>query len=74
MEEVILDVGELELSAGDVGDIHVVGGWAKLLELLSGEDIDGDQVNLRVTVLSGLGGAHFDDLARTLLNDDVPVG
>lgn len=51
-----------------------MGGWAKLLELLSGEDIDGDQVNLRVTVLSGLGGAHFDDLARTLLNDDVPVG
>lgn len=67
-------MGELIFSAGDVGDIHVVGGWAKLLELLSGEDINGDQVDFCVTVLSGLGGAHFNDLTRTLLNDDVPVG
>lgn len=27
--------------------------------------IDGDQVNLCVTVLTGLGGGHVDDLART---------
>lgn len=67
-------MGELEFSAGDVGDIHVVGGWAELLELLSGKDIDGDQVDFCVTVLSGLGGAHFNDLTRTPLNDDVPVG
>lgn len=51
-----------------------MGGRAKLLELLSCKDIDGDQVNFRVTVLSGLRGAHINDLARALLNNDVPVG
>lgn len=74
MEEVILDMRELEFSASDVGDVHIVGGWAKLLHFLSGEDVDGDQVNLCVTVLPGFGGAHFDDLARALFNDDVSVG
>lgn len=48
-----------------------MGGRAQLLELLSGEDVDGDQVDLGVSVLSGLGGGHVDDLARTSLNHDV---
>lgn len=61
------------LLATDVGDVHVVGGGAKLFELLGGEDVDGDQVNLGVTVLASLGGGHLDDLARAVLDDDEAV-
>jgi hypothetical protein len=61
------------LLAADVGDVHVVSGGAELFKLLGGEDVDGDQVDLGVTVLAGLGGGHFDDLARAVLDDDETV-
>ena len=64
---------ELVLLTGDVGDVHVVGGGRQILELLASEDIEGDQVDLGVTVLASLGGGHLDDLARTALDDDVTV-
>ena len=54
---------ELVFVPEDVGDIHVVGGGAKFLKLLASEDVDGDQVDLGVTVLASLGGGHVDDLA-----------
>lgn len=73
VEEIVVDVRELVLSASDVGHVHVVGGGAEILELLSGEDVDGDQVDLGVSVLSSLGGAHLDNLARAALDDDVSV-
>lgn len=56
-----------------VGHIHVVGGGREILHLLAGEDIDGDQVDLGVTVLASLGGGHLDDLAGATLDDDVAV-
>lgn len=56
---------------GDVGNVHVVGGRGEIFQLLVGEDVDGDQVDLGVTVLAGLRGRHVDDLARTALDDDV---
>ena len=59
--------------ASDVGNIHVVGGRAEIFELLAGEDIDSDKMDLGVTVLASLGGAHFDDLARAALDDDETV-
>ena len=46
---------------------------AKFFELLASEDVDGDQVDLGVTVLAGLGGGHFDNLAWAVLNADVSV-
>lgn len=64
---------KLVLLAGDVGNVHVVGGGRQLLKLLASEDVDGDQVDLGVTVLAGLGGGHVDDLARAVLDDDVTV-
>lgn len=64
---------ELVLLSADVGDIHVVGGRAELLELLASEDVDGNQVDLGVTVLASLGGRHVDNLARAVLDNDVPV-
>lgn len=57
----------------DVGNVHVVGGGGEILQLLAGEDVDGDQVDLGVTVLSSLGGRHVDNLARAVLDDDVTV-
>lgn len=59
---------ELVLLATDVRDIHVVGGRRQVLQLLAGEDVNGDQVNLCVTVLAGLGGGHVDDLAWAVLD------
>jgi hypothetical protein len=64
---------ELEFLAGDDGDVHVVGGRRQIFQLLVGEDVEGDQVNLGVTVLASLGGGHFDDLARATLDHDVAV-
>lgn len=50
-----------------------MGGGAQLLKLLAGEDVDGDQVDLGVTVLASLGGGHVDDLARAVLDADEAV-
>lgn len=50
-----------------------MGGGRQILELLAGEDIDGDQVDLGVTVLASLGGRHVDDLAGAALDHDVTV-
>lgn len=64
---------KLVLAAGDVGDVHVVGGGGEIFVLLAGEDIDGDEMDLGVTVLASLGGRHVDDLAGTALDDDETV-
>ena len=50
-----------------------MGGRRQIFELLAGEDVDGSQMDLGVTVLASLGGAHFDDLAWTTLDDNVTV-
>ena len=50
-----------------------MGGWRQVFQLLAGEDVDGDDVDLGVAVLAGLGRGHFHNLARTALDDDVPV-
>jgi hypothetical protein len=64
---------ELVLLAADIGDVHVVGGRAEFFQLLVGEDVDGDQVDLGVAVLASLGGGHFDNLAGAVLDDDKTV-
>lgn len=64
---------ELVFATGDVGDVHVVGGGGEIFQLLVGEDVDGDDVDLGVTVLASLGGRHFNDLAGTTLDDNVTV-
>lgn len=50
-----------------------MGGRAQLLELLASEDVDGDQVDLGVTVLASLGGGHVNDLARAILDANEAV-
>lgn len=50
-----------------------MGGGGQIFKLLAGEDVESDQVNLGVTVLSGLGGGHIDNLARAALDDNVTV-
>lgn len=58
----VVDGHQQVLTTLDDWNIHVVGGWADIFKLLSGENVDGDHVDLSVTVLSGLRGRHFDDL------------
>lgn len=69
----VRDAYELVFLAADVGNVHVVGGRAKIFQLLASEDIDGDEMDLSVTVLASLRGGHFDDLARAVLDDDETV-
>jgi len=64
---------ELIFLTADIGDIHVVGGRAKILVLLLGEDVKSDQMDLGVSVLASLGGGHVDNLARAVLDDDEAV-
>ena len=64
---------QLVLSAGDVGDVHVVSRGGEILVLLVGENVGSDKMDLGVTVLSSLGGGHVDDLARAALDDDETV-
>ena len=54
---------KLVLLTTDVRNIHIVGRRGQILQLLAREQVDGDQVDLGVTVLAGLGGRHVDDLA-----------
>lgn len=64
---------ELVFLAADVGNVHVVGGWAEILELLASKDVNGNEMDLGVTVLARLGGGHVDDLARAALDHDEAV-
>ena len=64
---------QLIFTTNDVGDLHVVGGWGQILQLLAGENVEGSQVNLSVTVLASLGGGHIDDLAWATLDDNESV-
>jgi hypothetical protein len=57
----------------DIGDVHVVSRWAKFFEFLAGEDVDSNQMDLCVTVLSSLGGGHVDNLARAVLDHNESV-
>lgn len=72
-KETVINVDELELLSLDVGDLHVVGGGREILELLAGEDISGNEMDLGVTVLTGLGGRHIDNLAGSSLDNNVTV-
>ncbi len=64
---------ELVFLTDDVGHIHVVGGGAKIFELLAGEDVNGDEMDLSVTVLASLRGAHLDNFAGAALDDHKAI-
>lgn len=64
---------QLVLATRDVGDVHVVSRGRKILVLLASEDVGSNEMDLGVTVLSGLGGGHVDDLARAVLDHDETV-
>jgi len=67
-EEVVLHADELVVLALHVGHFHVVGGWADIFKFLSGEDVEGDHVDLGVAVLTSLGGGHLNNLAWPVLD------
>lgn len=48
-------------------------GGREILKLLSGEDVNGGEMDLGVAVLSGLGSGHVDNLAGTALDDYVSI-
>ena len=50
-----------------------MGGGAKFFEFLAGEDVDSNQMNLCVTVLSSLRSRHINDLAGAVLDNDESV-
>ena len=50
-----------------------MGGGAEFFKLLASEDIDGDEMDLGVTMLASLGGGHVDNLARAVLDNNEAV-
>jgi hypothetical protein len=72
-EETVVNVKQLVLTARDVGNVHVVSRRRQILVLLAVEDVGSNEMDLGVTVLSGLGGGHVDDLARAVLDHDETV-
>jgi hypothetical protein len=64
---------QLIFAAGDVGDLHVVGGGRQIFEFLASEDVNGSKMDLGVTVFASLGRGHFDDLAGAAFDDDEAV-
>jgi len=64
---------ELILLTADVRNVHVVGGRRQVFQLLARENVDSHQVNLGVAMFAGFGGAHVNDLARAVLDDDEAV-
>jgi len=73
VEETVVDIHKRVFVTGDVRHIHVVGGRGYIFELLTGEDIDGDEVNFCVTVLARLGCGHINNFAGPALDHDVSV-
>lgn len=45
----------------------------QIFELLASEDVNSDEMDLRVAMFAGLGGGHLDDLAGTLFDDHETV-
>lgn len=72
-QETVVNVQQLVVLSRNVRNLHVVGRWGQVLQLLASEDVNGDQVDLGVTVLTGLGGGHVDNLTRSALDDNVTV-
>ena len=65
------DVDEHVLNLLDEGAGEGVRSGGDFFVLLVGEDVDGGDVGLGVTVLSGLGGGKVDNAAREALDADV---
>lgn len=72
-QKTIVNVQQLVFGSAYEGNVHVVGGWRQVLQLLAGENVNGDQVDLGVTVLTSLGSRHVDNLTRSALDDNVTV-
>ena len=71
VEAVISDVDEQVLNLLDEGGGEGVRSGRDFFVLLAGEDVNGGDVGLGVTVLAGLGGGDVDDAAREALDADV---
>jgi len=72
-EAIVADVDELEVATRHVRHVNVVRRRAQIFILLAREDVETDEMHLRMTVLARLGRRHFDHLARTRLDHDVAV-
>ena len=57
-------------ATSNVGHIHVVSGGAQLFQLLASEKVNPNEMDLGVTVFTGLGGGHVDDFARAAFDHD----
>ena len=64
---------KLHFAAGNIGNIHVVSGWAEFFQLFTSEDINGDKMHLSVPVFAGLRGGHVHDLAGAVLDHNEAV-
>jgi len=68
---ILSNIDDFPLGTDNDGDSSSVGGGNHIFKLLSGEDVDGEEVTFGVAVLSGLGDGDAEDLAGLSLDHDV---
>jgi len=73
VEKAVINVDKGVFTSGDIGNIHVMGGRTNIFQFLASKDIDSDEMDLGMAMLSRLGRGHFHNLARTTFYDDVTI-
>jgi hypothetical protein len=63
----------LHFTTRDIGNVHVVSRRAQFFELFASENVQGNKMDLCVTVLSSLGSGHIDYLTWAALDNDETV-
>ena len=64
---------KLKFLTANVGDVHIVGRWAEIFQLLTSKNIQRNQMHLCVAVFACLGRRHLRNFAGAILNHDEAV-
>ena len=72
-QETVINVQQLVFVSLDNWNFHVVSRWRQIFQLLTSEDITGNQMDFSVTVLTSLRSGHVDNLTWSTLDDDETV-
>jgi len=73
VQKTIINVSQAVFLPLNVRDVHVVCRWADIFQFFTRENVDGDEMDLGMSVLSSLGSRHIDDFAGAAFYDDMAV-
>ena len=64
---------QLVFVTSDIGNIHIMRGWTQFFEFFSSKDVDSNKMDFCMTMLAGLGGAHFNNFTGPTLDYNMTV-